>query len=215
MLRVTHTSFKLNNASVLRKLRLAEGRAPSVRRAAYNKAYGMFYYAKTRMIDEFDDSLITQEIQAGPRAENISDTLGGYGNLYSFIGFTAGGDPTEKLRLILQMGTTFNTLGYQTGAWNFRYSLPDRKTLEAASPMPSRWDQGSWAYKVESYISGLSHYMYKKEGFRTSFSGTGLEMPFERLEDAVFTGKPYITQILNNFRIRVSKSGRRFHAKYS
>ncbi|MCX5658064.1 MAG: hypothetical protein NTZ48_07615, partial [Candidatus Omnitrophica bacterium] len=86
MLRVTHTSFKLNHASILKKLEVAKGRSASVKRAAYNKAYGMFYYAKTSMMDEFDESLITQEIQAGPRAENISDTLGGYGNLYSFIG---------------------------------------------------------------------------------------------------------------------------------
>ena len=43
---------------------------------------------KARMIEEFIDHPVSQEIAAGAGATNSSGTLtGGYGNLFTFIGF--------------------------------------------------------------------------------------------------------------------------------
>lgn len=175
----------------------------TVRRAAYDKAFGIFNRAKRSMLREFDRHLVTQELEAGPTADNMSGTLGGYGNLFSFIGFYQGDKPTEMLRWLLEQ-TDFRQTVYRNGKWYFKVSVPAREDVEMATQMP--WEIGnSWAYAVESNISGLSHYMYKFS--ERSRSGTGLQLPWENLEDASFQGTPYITEILGNFRERINTSG--------
>ena len=44
---------------------------------------------KQRFLAEFQAHPVTQEIDGGVSARNSSGTLGGYGNLFTFIGFTA------------------------------------------------------------------------------------------------------------------------------
>ena len=39
------------------------------------------------MISEFENHPITRELEMGPGGQNISGTLGGKGNLFTFIGF--------------------------------------------------------------------------------------------------------------------------------
>lgn len=203
-------SLKINHASIEKKIQEAMEKSPNIKRLAYQKAYGIFYYAKRTMLKEFDRHNITQEILAGPSTLNISGTLDGYGNLFSFIGFEAGSKPTEQLRELLEMGTIFQQTVFRNGNWYFRIFLPNKKDISTVTQMP--WEKGeSWALAVETYISGLSHYMYKKN-LPKSRSGTGLQIGvsgnnsyYEYLENAVFIGKPYITEILNNFRERINK----------
>ena len=57
------------------------------------------------MIREFNEHPITMELAAGPEAENISGTLSGYGNLFSFIGFHEEEDPVELVRQLLMQFT--------------------------------------------------------------------------------------------------------------
>lgn len=54
---------------------------------------------KSQMLDSFDTHPVTREIKAGPSGgnKNISGTLNGYGNLYSFIGFV-GGARSHRIR---------------------------------------------------------------------------------------------------------------------
>jgi hypothetical protein len=181
----------------------AVANSSKVRRAAYNKAFGVFSEAKRGMLREFDRHLVTQEIEGGPTADNMSGTLGGYGNLFSFIGFYQGDKPTEPLRWLLEQTSLRQTV-YRNGKWYFRVSIPSKEDVELATPMP--WEIGnSWAYAVETMISGLSHYMYKWS--ERSRSGTGIQLPWENLEDAAFKGTPYITEILQTFRERINTEG--------
>lgn len=197
-------SVKLDQNAIKNKINKALGNSVAVKRLAYNKAFGVFRTAQRIMLQEFDRNIITQELLAGPRGVNMSDTLDGYGNLFSFIGFYAGDRPTERLRILLEMGTTFQQTVYRNGAWYFRVFLPNREAIENVTQMP--WEEGnSWAYAVESEISGLSHYMYKRWG--GSRSGTGFQLPYENWEGLTFKGRPYITEILNSFRNRVNKLG--------
>ena len=53
-----------------------------------------FQKIKRETIQEFDEHVVTREIEGGVNAENISRTLGGRGNLFSFIGFDANANPT-------------------------------------------------------------------------------------------------------------------------
>ena len=52
------------------------------------------------LVKKFRIHPITIEIDGGPRATNSSGTLGGYGNLFSFIGFDSGDNPTEVIKMI-------------------------------------------------------------------------------------------------------------------
>ena len=61
---------------------------------ALKKAENHFKKAHNKLIKEFEKHPVTKELKQGPFGGNPSRTLGGYGNLYSFIGFQ-GGDPTE------------------------------------------------------------------------------------------------------------------------
>ena len=40
-----------------------------------------------QMVEEFRSHPVTSELNDGPNASNTSGLLGGYGNLFSFIGF--------------------------------------------------------------------------------------------------------------------------------
>ena len=57
---------------------------------------------KQEFFDEFDSHPVTQEISSGPKASNISNTLNGIGNLFSFIGFSSSTDPIKDLASILK-----------------------------------------------------------------------------------------------------------------
>lgn len=195
--------LKLDHSALRRKIDRALENSISVKRAAYNKAYGIFRSAKRAMIAEFDRHPITQEIEAGPTAMNISGTLGGYGNLFSFIGFHDGDRPTEPLRWLLETVSIEQTV-YRNRKWYFRIRVPNEGDVADVTPMP--WEVGnSWALAVEHYISGLSHYMYKRS--EASRSGMGIQLPDENWgEDLPFEGKEYITEILKNFRERINEA---------
>jgi len=197
-------SLKIDKAAIRRKLERAVAHSPAIKRLAYKKAYGIFSHAKRMMLREFDRHPVTQEILEGPRALNLTGTLDGYGNLFSFIGFEAGTKPTEILRELLELGTAIRPTVFRNHAWYFRVRIPSRDAIAEATPMP--WERGnSWAFGIETFISGLSHYMYKKWYGKESRSGMGLQLPYENLEDAAFTSHPYMTEILRNFRMRVNQ----------
>jgi hypothetical protein len=196
-------SLKLNEKSIRDKIDKALANSPTVKRIAYKKAYGIFYNAKRAMLKAFDRHPITQELLGGAKAVNISGTLDGYGNLFSFLGFHAGSKPTEELRELLEIATDFRQTVYRNRTWYFRTQLPGRDVIESKTQMP--WEGGnSWAYAVERNVSGLSHYMYKRWG--GSRSGMGFQLPYENMEDLVFQPQPYISEILNEFRKRINKS---------
>ena len=195
-------SIKFDYVAIQRKIDMAIANSQNIKKLAYQRAYGIFYRAKRTMLAEFDRHMITQEILNGPRAVNISETLDGYGNLFSFIGFHQGSHPVQELRELLLMATTFHQGTYGKKAWVFGVRLPTKAAIESVTQMP--WEPGgSWAFGVESYISGLSSFMYKK--WIGSRSGQGFQLPYENQEDATFKGQPYITEILRNFRMRVNK----------
>lgn len=196
-------SLRLDHEAIRKKIDKALADSPSIKRLAYKKAYGVFYSAKRAMLKEFDRHNITQELLAGPNAVNISGTLDGYGNLFSFIGFERGDAPTERLRTLLDLSTSFEQTIFRNRAWYFRVSLPNRTTIEGVTQMP--WERGnSWAYGVENYISGLSNYLYTQ--WDKGRSGMGLQLrDYDYTEGATFSGQPYITEILDNFRKRINK----------
>ena len=51
--------------------------------------------SKALLLRDFDSHPVTKEIEGGAGSPNLSRTLGGYGNLYTFIGFAFGSRPTN------------------------------------------------------------------------------------------------------------------------
>jgi hypothetical protein len=197
--------LKLNKAAINAEFTKALGRSPEVKLAANKQFRIMFLSAKRAMLKEFDRHPVTAELDAGPNAKNISGTLDGYGNLFSFIGFEAGSNPTADLRTLLDIATNFRQTVYLNRGWYFRLETPSKESIASVTNMP--WEIGnSWALQIEKAggISGLSNYLYTKwEGGR---SKKGVQLPYENQEDLAFVPTPYLTEILANFRDRMNNS---------
>lgn len=193
--------MKINRASIEAKIKTAlEQKGKPV---AEKIALATFKRAHKAMLRDFDLHPVTSEIKAGPRAINFSDTLGGYGNLYSFIGFEEGANPTGPLRDVIELGTNIRFTVFRNNAWYFKIQTPSKDVIEAVTPMP--WENGnSWASAIEDGMSNLSHYLYKKTS--KSRSGTGIQVDgWEINDDLEFKRTKYLTEIFSNFRDRINK----------
>jgi len=154
---------------------------------------------KRDLLEAFDNHLITQEIE-NPGSGNISGTLGGYGNLFSFIGFNEGDKPTERLRELLE-SISYIEPKYVDNKWVFVIPLPDRKSIISATPF--EWQQGAgWAIEVEKGISGLGHFLAIK---RLGRSGGGIEVEAVLRKTSESTRMQYITPMLERFRVNFER----------
>lgn len=120
----------------------------------------LFNQVKKDMIAEFMTHPVTIEIMDGIGSDNISFTLGGYGNLYSYIGFEAGYDPISPIINILESAHMTREKQIE-GGWVFSFSIPTAKDIFDVTPLP--WAEGrSWAKGIETGISGVGNYYYKE-----------------------------------------------------
>lgn len=167
-----------------KSIRVKVATAPKARKEAYALAKQVFDERKEQLLEEYENNLVTQELKEGESAENISSTLGGYGNLFSFIGFFQGDEPTEiiaemfeKIRLNKQ--ALFSSFvkggGLEMG---FRViNIPTLDEIYEKTPYPDGWRDGSWAKGIERGIPGLESYLYDEEfdTYAQSRSTTGLQ----------------------------------------
>ena len=140
--------------------------------AAKQRAFSIWLKSK------FLNHPVTKEIKQGPRGDNLSESLGGYGNLFSFIGFNAGEDPIEPIVNYLQGEINKNlTIRHARGSkiWLITFSVPSLNGVASVSPMP--WAPGrSWVTGIERGISGLGRYMYSdRASLYGSASGTAIQ----------------------------------------
>lgn len=164
------------------------------------------------LLKEFDNHSVTRELSQGPSGVNMSNTLNGVGNLFSFIGFYKGQNVISPIREVLK--SHLNIVGAQgkkrgrRGVESFSYMLdfPSVNSFDLVSRMP--WESGnSWVVGIERGISGFSNFMYLKFGegkdlANKSRSGKGLQSR-KSLNVGIFKPTPYITEILNNYKKRL------------
>jgi len=155
-----------------------------------------FNQIKNLMIMEFDSHPVTREIEAGANASNISRTLGGNGNLFSFIGFEKGDNPTAIIRNMLISQTYLNSIVVKRdGSVDTIVSYPQPKEIFAVTPLP--WADGrSWAEGIERGMSGLGFYLNTKS--LHSRSGSGIQSE-NKIRSAKFNNVSYISAIIRNF----------------
>lgn len=155
--------------------------------AAFNKI-------KREMIDEFRKHPITVEIKAGPYAENTSGTLEGYGNLFSFIGFDEGDNPTNAIEGLLNLSKIERGPDTKDG-FMMRIYIPSKEQIFAETPL--KWATGrSWAEAIERGISGFGQYLNTEA--INSHSGTGIQIE-TKVRKGKFKNTPYISALLKKY----------------
>jgi hypothetical protein len=116
------------------------------------------------MIREFLNHPVTVEIENGPHALNTSGTLGGYGNLFSFIGFNSGDKPINPIIDILEKTSIRFS---ERGILRATIFIPTAQSIFSETPFTD-WNEGrSWAKGIESGISGLGSYIKKYDSGRS------------------------------------------------
>ena len=163
-----------------------------------------FNNIKAEMIRELMNHEITKEISVGVGASNSSNTLGGYGNLFTFIGFEAGTSPIDAIKQEFDKTVIrFRTLTDDGPIWNIY--LPAPEDIWDVTPMP--WAEGrSWAKGIETGISGVGWYLYnQKKNYPQSRSGPAIQVKSKSSSKVRFKNVKYISDILNRYEKKFSQ----------
>jgi len=175
-----------------------------------------FNAQKEVALAEFDSHPVTQEL-LNPEGGNISMTLGGYGDLFGFIGFESGFNPISPVRSALRSKLKFKgtnlsinyprnrkgqfATGARTKVLKINFEVPDLDDFDDAAQFQG-WNGGrNWVKGIERGISGVSYYADYPRGRSErglQLKGPITEGPSNR--PLGFKTKPYITKIVENFK---------------
>lgn len=151
---------------------------------------------KSKFLIEFDNHPVTKELQSGPGGNNISNTLSGKGNLFSFIGFLKSENPIENLRNFLEQNFSFKKSKI-SNKLKYTINYPSLEKIKKETPMP--WESGnSWVISIEKGISGLSYYLANKFAEK-SRSGRGLQAK-NKVNNLNYKPTEYLSTIVKNFK---------------
>jgi hypothetical protein len=153
---------------------------------------------KEVLLRDFESHAVTREIMSGPDSENLSGTLTGYGNLFSFIGFSEGTNPVSPVRRILSEMTRIRNIRRASGnnaKMNIKIQVPSVEDFRDVAPMP--WEPGrSWVEGIERGISGFSYYINSSRS--SSRSGKGIQTD-RRVRVMAFRNIKYMSEIIRKF----------------
>lgn len=170
-----------------------------VKKIARNAVLKKVQFEKVRTIAEYSNHPVTQELDAGGSASNSSGTLGGYGNLFSFIGFNDNDKPTGSVKKLLKTITVATNVKTKNKNFTFQIIIPSKEDFALATRNP--WESGrSWLFDIERGISGLGSYLYGS--FQESRSGKGLQLR-NKYKNTRFRPVKYFSSIYNGFIKRV------------
>lgn len=162
---------------------------------------------KEKLINNFLSHPISSEISSGPSASNSSGTLSGYGNLFSFIGFSSGDNPVErwanflKQAIMLQKNKIDISVGGSNIIFKLKISSISAEDLRTISPMP--WEGGrSWIEAIERGISGFSFYISQSGKGR---SGGGVQSKNSKKSTGNYKSVPYWSKIWSEFLKDISR----------
>jgi len=160
--------------------------------------------AQREMIASFEGHPVTVEIDQGANAFNVSGTLGGVGNLFSFIGFESGDNPTQIVKSILRKKIKFKIKkGAKVGSFVMQVDAPDKDSILAQTPIP--WLMGrSWVDGIEKGISGLGFYLFNGSGVNASRSNTAIQTS-KKIRGGRMSNTKYLSEILKNFEKTIVK----------
>lgn len=198
--------------SIMQKLVIAATNSKSLENLAYGAAISKIADRKRKLIDEFEEHGVTQEIRAGAFA---SSKYLDVGNLNSFIGFYPGQgeehlDNIKDLfnkEIRVKKNAVNKRRGRNIAYFDFAVQVPTLKQIWAKTPYPTGNDNiqrsGSWADAIESRgIGGLEYYLYLfSKTSLSSRSGPAIQLnKGSKLNTGGGMGPiPYIRKLLNDF----------------
>tara|TARA_X000001036_G_scaffold300940_1_gene280019 strand:- start:6234 stop:6842 length:609 start_codon:yes stop_codon:yes gene_type:complete len=163
---------------------------------------------KEQLMDDFESHPVTEEIEGGPNASNLSNTLGGYGNLFSFIGFSSGDDPISPIRSLLAQSIQIKSFKRKSSILGFSLELkiPTIEEVKKVAPMP--WSTNDWVDAIEKGISGLGQYLHQNDGsFTSSRSGKAIQIQAEIPgRGGVSSPVEYMTEIFTKMLKNIEKN---------
>lgn len=147
-------------------------------------------------INEIETHPISKELKNGPSSQNISNTLDGDGNLFSFIGFEQGSKPIEEVVSAIKANTNIKEISVKNNIIKYRVDSPSLEELYSITPMPFEVGM-SWLKNIEKGISGFSYYLYGKI-FPNSRSGRAIQS-HNRIRKNNYKPKDYFTYLYSRF----------------
>lgn len=148
---------------------------------------------------DFESHPVTQELEGGENASNISGTLGGYGNLFSFLGFNKADNPTAPVKFLIQKILLDRNVQTNSNGFKIKVNIPSKEEFAAVTRLP--WEGGrSWLLDVERGISGLGAFLYGR--FTSSRSGGGIQSKYN-YSNRVFRNVKYFSQMYTKFLKRI------------
>ena len=145
--------------------------------------------------EEFESHPVTQELEGGESASNVSGTLGGYGNLFSFLGFNNGANPTTPVKILIQKINLNRNVETKNNSFILKVNVPSKDEFGMISRLP--WEGGrSWLLDLERGISGLGAYLYGR--FTQSRSGSGIQSKYN-YSNRIFKPVNYFSNIYTKF----------------
>ena len=160
--------------------------------------------AQEKMVDEFEDHPVTKEILAGENSANSSGLLGGYGNLFSFIGFNQGENQIDPLLEVFKRKVPFIVRAVNAnGKYIIEIKAPAKSELESIAQV--NWMGGrSWLDGIERGIAGLNRYLYDPNYIDNSRSGTGKQVE-NKIRSVNQSRTPYVSRIISDFKKRLNR----------
>lgn len=193
----------LNNDTILAKVL----KSPKGQRIAFLKLKQQVETAKTQLLQEFDTNPVTVELLQGPEQPYSEVLPNGYGNLFSFLGFSVGRKPTEPVRELLEKIYLIQKPAVDRKSFTFKIRLPSKEDLNDVSPM--EWESGrSWIDAVTYGLGTFSHYMFSltQGRFQNSKSNTAIQVgPDLRATSVYLTSQRYVIGMLGDFKRKFKK----------
>lgn len=160
--------FKIGNLIQQVKNTMTDFARRQVQRAIEPSVRRKFGEIKLDLLEELRNDPVIKALNDGPGYGNYDPLgiLGGYGDLFSFLGFRSGSKPTEPL-INLFTKIDLKPIGGQglTVSWQI-INFPTIEEIEKATPLP--WAKGfSWATGLEKGVPGLGEYLNKNNNPRS------------------------------------------------
>ena len=171
---------------------------------------------KEKMVERFVSHPVSKEILGGTGATNSSGTLmGGYGNLYTFIGFPAGRRPIQDIVSLIQRRTFLipksgrKTRSKSSNKISRSYEINYIDETEIHNSVEARmpWESGSWIRGIEEGISSFSSYIHKafeggrsKKGVQAKKGGRAGGGDQSIRAGAFIPVQGYVTKIIRDFK---------------
>lgn len=151
----------------------AEGKA-----IAITEVEGKVAAAKKNLLMRFDKHFVTKELKKPVGSK--SKLLGGYGDLFSYVGFVEGSNPAHEIRTFLDESIRAESSKIRKVqgilAWNISVVFPEISDFDGANKVAEmEWIAGkSFVSQIEIGIPGIARYL-SHAGYGRSGGGVQLD----------------------------------------